>query len=152
MGMILLLWWLTGFQRWHILFLARGLVICSCSRVIFQRSGETTWSTKEYSFRSRYQICWVYFQHTLWKKLKIDLEFNSLHHPQNNGQIEVMNYSFGNLLRCFLGDKTKGYDMILPQEKFSYKNSINRSIGKSPFQIVYGSSHKNDFELRKLDT
>ena len=44
----------------------------------------------------------------------------------------------------------KGWEMILPQEKNSY-NFVNRSTGKSPFWIVYGSSPKNTFELRYLD-
>ena len=41
--------------------------------------------------------------------------------------------------------------MILPQAEFAYNNSVNRSTGKSPFQIVYGSSPKNAYELRQLD-
>ena len=41
--------------------------------------------------------------------------------------------------------------MILPQAKFAYNNSVNRSTGKSPFQIVYGNSPRIVSELRKLD-
>ena len=41
--------------------------------------------------------------------------------------------------------------MILPQAKFAYNNSLNESIGRSPLQIVYGSSPKNYFELRWWD-
>ena len=41
--------------------------------------------------------------------------------------------------------------MILPQEEFAYNNSINRSTGKSPFQIVYGNSPRNASKLRQLD-
>ena len=41
--------------------------------------------------------------------------------------------------------------MILPQAEFAYNNSINRSTGKSPFQIVYGNSLRTASELRKLD-
>ena len=55
-----------------------------------------------------------YFWHTLWKKLKKNLNFSSLHHPQIDGHIEAMNHSLRNLLRCLVGDKPKGWDMILP--------------------------------------
>ena len=65
--------------------------------------------------------------------MKIELKFSSSHHPQIDGQIEVVNHSLGNLLGCLVVDKPKGWDMILPQEKFAYNNSINRSTSKSPF-------------------
>jgi hypothetical protein len=92
-----------------------------------------------------------YFWRTLWKKLKTDLKFSSSHHPQTDGQTEVVNRSLGNLLRCLVGDKPTGWDLILPQAEFAYNNSVNRSTGKSPFQIVYGSNPRNASELRKID-
>ena len=63
----------------------------------------------------------------------------------------MVNRSLGNLLRCLVGDKPKGWDLILPQAEFSYNNSLNRSIGRSPFQIVYGSSPRTAPELRKME-
>ena len=63
----------------------------------------------------------------------------------------MVNKSLGNFLRCLVGDKPKGWDLILPQVEFSYNNSINRSIGRSPFQIVYGSSPRIAPELRKME-
>ena len=80
--------------------------------------------------------------------MKTYLKFSSSHHPQTNGQTEVVNHSLGNLLRCLVGDKPKGWDLILPQEKFEYNNYVNRSTSKSPFQIAYGSNPRNSFELR----
>ena len=41
--------------------------------------------------------------------------------------------------------------MILPQAEFAYNNSMNRSTGKSTFQIVYGNSPRKAYELRQLD-
>ena len=78
-----------------------------------------------------------YFQRTLRKKLRMKSKFISTHHSQTDGQTKVINRSLGNLLRCLVGDKPKGWDLILPQVEFSYNNSINKSIGRSPFQIVY---------------
>jgi hypothetical protein len=36
----------------------------------------------------------------------------------------------------------------LPQVEFAYNDSVNRSIGKSPFQIVYGTQPRGFSELR----
>ena len=50
-----------------------------------------------------------------------------------------------------MGEKPKGWDLTLPQAEFAYNNSINRSTGRSPFQIVYGSSPRTALELRKTE-
>jgi hypothetical protein len=40
--------------------------------------------------------------------------------------------------------------LILPHEEFYYNDYVNRRIGKSPFQIVYGNSPRKSFELRNM--
>ncbi len=50
-----------------------------------------------------------------------------------------------------MGDKPKGWDLILPQARLSYNNYVSKSIGRSPFQIVYGNSPKTVPELRKME-
>jgi hypothetical protein len=42
------------------------------------------------------------------------------------------------------------WDQILSQVEFAYNDSINRSIGKNPFQIVYGMNPRGVLELRDL--
>ena len=41
--------------------------------------------------------------------------------------------------------------MILPQIEFAHNNFVNRSTGKSPFQIVYKNTLRKAYELRQLD-
>ena len=38
----------------------------------------------------------------------------------------------------------------MPQAKFAYNDSPNRSIGLNPFQIVYGMHPREIYELRDL--
>ena len=90
-----------------------------------------------------------YFLRNLWKRLRTKFKFSSTHHPQTDGQ-KVVNRSLGNLLRFLVGDKHKGWDLILPQVEFAYNNSIIRFICRSPFQFFYGSSPRIASELRKI--
>jgi hypothetical protein len=89
-----------------------------------------------------------HFWRTLWKKLGTNLMFSSAYHPQMDGQTEVVNKSLGDLLRSLVTEHHSSWDNILPQAEFAYNDSVNRSIGKSPFQIVYGMQPRGVSELR----
>ena len=43
------------------------------------------------------------------------------------------------------------WDSILPQAEFACNDSVNRSTGKSPFQIVYGRQPRGVSEWRDLE-
>jgi hypothetical protein len=89
-----------------------------------------------------------HFWRTLWKKLGTNLAFSSAYHPQMDGQTEVVNRSLGDLLRSLVMEHHSSWDNILPQAEFAYNDSVNRSTGKSPFQIVYGRQPRGVSELR----
>jgi hypothetical protein len=76
------------------------------------------------------------FWRTLWKKMGNNLLFSLAYHPQMDGQIEVVNRSLGDLLRILVTEHHNSWDNILLQVEFSYNDSINRSTGHSPFQIL----------------
>ena len=65
------------------------------------------------------------------------LKFSIAYHPQTDGQIEVVNKSLGNLLRCLVGDSLGNWDLVISQAEFAYNNLVNRSTRKSPFEIVH---------------
>jgi len=77
-----------------------------------------------------------YFWKTLWAKMGTHLKFSSASHPQTDGQMEVVNGSLGNLLRCLITDHHTIWDLLMPHAEFAYNSSINRSTGLSPFEIV----------------
>ncbi|GJS58024.1 RNA-directed DNA polymerase [Tanacetum coccineum] len=79
-----------------------------------------------------------HFWRTLWTRLEFKLQFSSSHHPQIDRHTEVVNRSLGNLLHSLIRDNSKQWDLILPQAEFAYNRSVNRTTGKSPFEVVYG--------------
>jgi hypothetical protein len=60
----------------------------------------------------------------------------------------VVNKILGDLLRSLVTEHHNQWDQILPQAEFAYNDSVNRSIGKSPFEIVYGMKLRGVYELR----
>jgi hypothetical protein len=92
-----------------------------------------------------------HFWRTLWKKLGTDLAFSSAYHPQIDGQTEVVNRILGDLLRSLVTKHNSSWDQILPQAEFAYNDSVNRSTGKSPFQILYGTQPRGVSELRESE-
>ena len=72
-------------------------------------------------------------------------------HRQTNAQIEGVNQSLDNLLRCFVVDKPANWDLILAQEEFAYKTTVSRSTKKTPFGIVNGLNPKGTTKFRDLN-
>jgi hypothetical protein len=62
----------------------------------------------------------------------------------------VVNRSLANLLRSLVSEQGRQWDQILAQTEFAFNNSVNRSTGKSPFEIVYGRQPRGIAELREL--
>jgi hypothetical protein len=62
--------------------------------------------------------------------------------------IEVVNKSLGDLLRSLVTKHHSSWDHILPRAEFAYNESVNRSTGRIPFQIIYGMHLRGVSELR----
>ena len=91
-----------------------------------------------------------YFWKTHWKLFGTTLKFSSTFHLQIDGQTEVVNRSLGDMLRCLVRVKQSVWDLILSTTEFAYNNFINRSTGKSHFQIVNGYSLRTPIDLIPL--
>jgi hypothetical protein len=89
-----------------------------------------------------------HFWRALWKKMGTNLMFSFSYHPQTDGQTEVVNRSLGDLLRSLVTEHHSSWDNVLPQAEFAYNDSVNRSTGKIPFDIVYGRKTRGVSELR----
>lgn len=76
-----------------------------------------------------------------------ELHFISAFHPQTDGQTEVVNRSFSNLLRCLVGDHVKSWDLKLSQVEFAHNSTHNRSSSFCPLYVVYGFVPRGPVDL-----
>lgn len=60
------------------------------------------------------------------------------------------NRTLGNLIRCLTKEYGQAWDQIIHLAKFAYNDSVNRSTGKSPFEIVYGLHPRGVLELKDV--
>ena len=91
-----------------------------------------------------------HFWRELWHRFQTKLQFSSAHHPQTDGQTEVINRTLGNMLHCVAGEKPKQWDVALPQVKFAFNSMINRSIGKASFTVVHTKAPNQIIDLLSL--
>jgi hypothetical protein len=139
------------FSRWHILFRVRRPAMRPTSQTCFSKRLLDLHGLPRSIVSDRDTKFIGHFWRTLWKKLGTNLAFSSAYHPQTDGQTEVVNRSLGDLLRSLVTEHHSSWDQILPQAEFAYNDSVNRSTGKSPFQILYGTQPRGVSELRESE-
>ena len=88
-----------------------------------------------------------HFWRSLWKMLNTSLDMSSAYHPQTDGQTEVTNRALGNMLRSLVGDNIKAWETKLSQAEFAHNHANNRSLGFSPFYVVYGIVPRGPLDL-----
>ena len=56
------------------------------------------------------------------------------------------------MLRCLIRENLGNWDLLLSHDEFAYNSSVNRSTGKSPFEIVHGYKPRRPIDLIPLSS
>ncbi|WVZ84746.1 LOW QUALITY PROTEIN: hypothetical protein U9M48_031737 [Paspalum notatum var. saurae] len=79
------------------------------------------------------------FWEQLHDSLDTKLRFSTAYHPQTDGQTERPNQILKDMLRACAIQYGTSWDKCLPYAEFSYNNSYQASLKKSPFEALYGN-------------
>lgn len=83
------------------------------------------------------------FLKELFKLHGTNLKRSTSYHPQTDGQSENVNKGFETYLRCFAGEKPKGWAKCLTWAEYSYNTSPHSSTVMTTFRVVYGRDPPN---------
>ncbi|WVZ89243.1 hypothetical protein U9M48_035669 [Paspalum notatum var. saurae] len=85
------------------------------------------------------------FWEQLHNSLDTKLRFSTAYHPQTDGQTERTNQILEDMLRACAIQYGTSWDKCLLYAEFSYNNSYQASLKKSPFEALYGKRIRQVF-------
>lgn len=83
------------------------------------------------------------------KYLKTKMSLSSSHHPQHDGQTEIVNKQLVTMLRAYINDDLDDWALWLHILEFAYNNSQHSSTGTTPFFLLYGFHPRTPIDFLK---
>ena len=83
------------------------------------------------------------------KYLKMKMSLSSSHHPQHDGQTEIVNKQLVTMLRAYINEDLSNWALWLHILEFAYNTSIHSSIGTTPSFLLYGFHLRTPLDFLK---
>ncbi|KAJ8026967.1 hypothetical protein HOLleu_31953 [Holothuria leucospilota] len=88
------------------------------------------------------------FQQMLYD-LGIDQIKSSAYHPESQGALERFHQTLKNMLKTYCHDNERDWDEGIPFVMFAARESLQESLGFSPFELVFGHTVRGPLKLLK---
>ena len=82
-------------------------------------------------------------------QLGIKQNVSSAYHPQSQGALERFHQTLKSMLRAYCHEQDKDWDKGIPLLLFAIRESVQESLGFSPFELVYGREIRGPLKLLK---
>ena len=69
------------------------------------------------------------------------------HHPLGKGQVERFNKILADTLLQFCAEKPQEWDVYLPYITFVYNTTVHRTIGATPYSMIFGREAQYPIDL-----
>jgi hypothetical protein len=79
-----------------------------------------------------------HFWQAIFRATSTQLHMSTANHPETDGQTERVNQSLECYLRCFISAHAHQWTKWLPLCEFWYNTNWHSSLGKTPFEVLYG--------------
>ena len=81
------------------------------------------------------------------KEYNIKLSHSSGYHPQSQGCLERFHQTLKTMMRTYCIQYESEWDESVPNLLFAIRDSINDSLGYTPFELVYGHQVRNPVQM-----
>ncbi|TFY52449.1 hypothetical protein EVJ58_g10011 [Rhodofomes roseus] len=87
------------------------------------------------------------FWRSVAAELDIHLCLSSSHHPQHDGQTEIVNQRIETMLRAYIQGDRNSWAKWLPALAHAYNSSVHSTTGYSPYFLLYGFEPKGALDF-----
>ena len=82
-------------------------------------------------------------------QLNIQQFRSSAYHPESQGALERFHQTFKTMLKTYCMDNEKDWDEGVPLVLFAYRETMQDSLGYSPFELIFGHNVRGPLKMLK---